>query len=211
MSNEHATRPRCCASLTCVRSRTCWPAQAGATARRCSRRSSRRIDVAQRSRAARWGSGSRRSVTPGMPRPEVNVWLALPGDAGFTADFVWQRYGLVVKTDGMRYHATRAGFGRDRRRDQALMLTARRVVRFTWRQVFQEADQAAATVHALLDQHLRRRLRSVVAPAARPATPEDQWPAAKHQRRCRAQSPARAGQRDSESALRRAATRRRDR
>jgi very-short-patch-repair endonuclease len=87
----------------------------------------------------------------------VNVWLPLPGGEDFTADFVWRRYGLVVETDGRRYHATRAGFERDRRRDQALVLAGRRVVRFTWRQVFCEAGQVAATVLALLEQTRRRR------------------------------------------------------
>jgi len=111
-----------------------------------------------------------------IPGPEVNVWLALRGGAGFTPDFVWRRYGLVEKTDGMRYHATRAGFQRDRRCDQALMVAGWRVVRFTWRQVFHEADQVTATVHALLDQHLRRRLRFVVAPTAQQRRPRTNGP-----------------------------------
>jgi hypothetical protein len=36
----------------------------------------------------------------------------------------------------------------------ALMLAGWRVVRFTWRQVFHEADQVTATVRALLEQRL---------------------------------------------------------
>lgn len=54
------------------------------------------------------------------------------------------------------YHATRGRFERDRRRDQALMLAGWRVVRFTWRQVFQETGQVIATVIALLEQAKRR-------------------------------------------------------
>src|SRR5262249_40011007 len=38
---------------------------------------------------------------------------------GFEVDFFWPDLGLVVETDGLRYHRTPAQQGRDRVRDQA--------------------------------------------------------------------------------------------
>lgn len=39
--------------------------------------------------------------------------------SGFEVDFFWPALGLVVETDGLRYHRTPAAQARDRRRDQA--------------------------------------------------------------------------------------------
>jgi very-short-patch-repair endonuclease len=49
-----------------------------------------------------------------LPPPKTGVRLN-----GFKVDFFWPDHGLVVETDGRRYHRTPAQQGRDRRRDQA--------------------------------------------------------------------------------------------
>jgi very-short-patch-repair endonuclease len=79
-------------------------------------------------------------------------------------DALWRRERLAVETDGLAAHGTRAAFERDRHRDAQLLLAGFKVVRFTWRQVIDEASQAATTLRVLLE--------------ARPggATREPAWP-----------------------------------
>lgn len=69
----------------------------------------------------------------GLPPPETNVRLL-----GFEVDFVWPGAKLVVEVDGHAFHAHRAAFERDRKRDQALVAAGFRVIRVTWRQLERE-------------------------------------------------------------------------
>jgi very-short-patch-repair endonuclease len=55
----------------------------------------------------------------------------------------------VIETDGRETHGTRKAFEKDRLRDQRLALAGYQVVRFTWRQVFEEPDRVASTVRRL--------------------------------------------------------------
>jgi len=89
--------------------------------------------------------------TAGLPTPEVNVWVPVPGEQ-FKVDSLWRRERLIVETDGRDVHTTRRAFERDRERDQRLMLAGWRVVRFTWRQLTREPERVAATLRALLAQ-----------------------------------------------------------
>ena len=55
----------------------------------------------------------------GLPRPELNVSIAVRG--GFVeADCVWRRSRLIAELDGRAVHGTAAAFERDRARDRAL-------------------------------------------------------------------------------------------
>jgi hypothetical protein len=63
-----------------------------------------------------------------LPSPEVNARV---GD--HVVDFLWRRAGLIVETDGWRYHRGRASFEHDRRRQAQLAAAGFEVVRFTWR------------------------------------------------------------------------------
>jgi very-short-patch-repair endonuclease len=54
---------------------------------------------------------------------------------GFRVDFFWPGLGLVVETDGLRYHRTPAQQGRDRLRDQTHTAAGLTVLRFTHAQV----------------------------------------------------------------------------
>jgi hypothetical protein len=49
----------------------------------------------------------------GLPPPETGTYVN-----GFKVDFYWPALGLVVETDGLRYHRTPAQQARDRLRDQ---------------------------------------------------------------------------------------------
>lgn len=57
---------------------------------------------------------------------------------GFKVDFFWPDLGLVVETDGLRYHRTPAAQARDRLRDQAHVAAGLTALRFTHAQVHHE-------------------------------------------------------------------------
>lgn len=54
---------------------------------------------------------------------------------GLKVDFFWPKLGLVVETDGLRYHRTAGQQTADRRRDQLLSKARLRVLRFTHSQI----------------------------------------------------------------------------
>jgi hypothetical protein len=77
----------------------------------------------------------------GLPLPETQSWIA-----GFRVDFHWPALGLVVETDGLRYHRTAAQQARDRERDQALAAAGLTVLRFTHAQVRYEPGRVKAVL-----------------------------------------------------------------
>ena len=81
---------------------------------------------------------------------------------GFKVDFYWPDLGLVVETDGLRYHRTPAEQAADRLRDQAHTAAGLTQLRFTHDQVKYEPA------------HVRRILAATRAPAG-PAEPVS-WP-----------------------------------
>jgi very-short-patch-repair endonuclease len=66
----------------------------------------------------------------GLPPPQTQVWLN-----GYRVDFFWPELGLVVETDGLRYHRDPAQQARDRERDQVHTAAGLTPLRFTHRQV----------------------------------------------------------------------------
>jgi very-short-patch-repair endonuclease len=65
---------------------------------------------------------------------------------GFKVDFYWPDLGLVVETDGLRYHRTPAQQARDRLRDQAHVRAGLTPLRFTRAQVKFEPRHVVATL-----------------------------------------------------------------
>ncbi len=86
--------------------------------------------------------------------------LALPQTGrrlnGFKVDFFWPELGLVVETDGLRYHRTPAAQARDRLRDQTHSAAGLTPLRFTHAQVRYEARYVQATLTAVA-RRLHRR------------------------------------------------------
>ncbi len=80
----------------------------------------------------------------GLSQPRTGCHLN-----GFDVDFYWPDLGLVVETDGLRYHRTPAQQARDRVRDQAHAAAGLTPLRFTRAQVRYEPDHAQATVTAV--------------------------------------------------------------
>ena len=86
----------------------------------------------------------------GLPKPETGAKVA-----GFRSDFFWPQLGLVVETDGLRYHRTAAQQARDRLRDQTHTAAGLTPLRFTHAQVRFEPAHVQATLAAVA-----RRLRA---------------------------------------------------
>ena len=68
---------------------------------------------------------------------------------GFEVDFYWPDLGLVVETDGLRYHRTPAQQARDRLRDQTHAAAGLTALRFTHAQVAFEAAHVQAVLRAV--------------------------------------------------------------
>jgi very-short-patch-repair endonuclease len=65
--------------------------------------------------------------------------------------------GLVVETDGFRYHRTPAQQARDRRRDQVLTAAGLTILRFTHHQVRFEPAEMRETVELVAGRLAERR------------------------------------------------------
>lgn len=73
----------------------------------------------------------------------------------FEVDFFWPKLGLIVETDGLRYHRTPSTQTRDRLRDQTHIAAGMTVLRFTHWQVKYEP----ARVGTVLRQTVKRMSR----------------------------------------------------
>jgi very-short-patch-repair endonuclease len=83
----------------------------------------------------------------GLPEPLTRHRLN-----GFLVDFFWPELGLVVETDGLRYHRTPAEQARDRLRDQAHAAAGLTPLRFTHAQVAFEPAYTQRTLAAVVDR-----------------------------------------------------------
>ncbi|MBS1677043.1 MAG: DUF559 domain-containing protein [Actinobacteria bacterium] len=91
-------------------------------------------------------------IRAGLPQPEVNVWLDVPGGKALQADFLWRDARLIVEADGREFHDTASAFEQDRKREQRFQSAGWRVTRCTWKQVEREPQRLARTFDALLAQ-----------------------------------------------------------
>jgi very-short-patch-repair endonuclease len=79
----------------------------------------------------------------GLPMPRTKVMVN-----GFEVDFFWPDLGLVVETDGLRYHRTPSSQARDRIRDQAHTMAGLTTLRFTHHQVRYEGAHVSKVLRA---------------------------------------------------------------
>ncbi len=86
----------------------------------------------------------------GLGRPLTGTCLN-----GHRVDFHWPELGLVVETDGLRYHRTPAQQAKDRRRDQDHTAAGLTALRFTHGQIKFEARRVTDTLARVADR-LRR-------------------------------------------------------
>jgi very-short-patch-repair endonuclease len=89
----------------------------------------------------------------GLPAPETKTWAN-----GYEVDFFWPKLGIVVETDGLRYHRTPSQQRRGLKRDQTHLAAGMWPLRFSHWQIKHERV------------HVQSILRSAVARAR--ATPQ---------------------------------------
>ncbi|HEX6753981.1 MAG TPA: DUF559 domain-containing protein [Solirubrobacterales bacterium] len=77
---------------------------------------------------------------------------------GFEVDFFWPELGLVVETDGLRYHRTPSTQTRDARRDRAHALAGMTPLRFTHSEIKHESRKVEAEL-ARISRALGERIR----------------------------------------------------
>lgn len=85
-----------------------------------------------------------------LPLPHRQVRLTTPEGSTYRVDFHFPRHGLVIEVDGGKWHSTRAAMQRDRRRDNALTLCDKKVLRLTWFDVMRDPEY--------VDRQMRRAL-----------------------------------------------------
>lgn len=94
----------------------------------------------------------------GLPVPLTGQWVN-----GFEVDFYWPDLGLVVETDGLRYHRTPAEQARDRLRDQAHTAAGLTQLRFTHEQVRYEPEHVLAVLRAVASRLAQTASRLAIA------------------------------------------------
>jgi very-short-patch-repair endonuclease len=68
---------------------------------------------------------------------------------GYEVDFRFPDHGLVVETDGLRYHRTPAQQARAVKRDQTHTASGLRVLRFTHWQIAYEPNEVTAILRTI--------------------------------------------------------------
>lgn len=83
------------------------------------------------------------AAAAGLPVPLTKQWVN-----GFEVDFYWPEMGLVVETDGLRYHRTASAQNRDLLRDQTHVAAGLTRLRFSHYQVKFEAARVREVLSA---------------------------------------------------------------
>ena len=86
----------------------------------------------------------------GLPAPETNVPVGR-----YRVDFIWADRGLIVETDGYRYHRGSVAFEEDHARDNHLMALGWDVLRFTYWAVVTDGAFVAGLIRARLERPRR--------------------------------------------------------
>jgi very-short-patch-repair endonuclease len=86
-----------------------------------------------------------------LPMPETQASVN-----GFRVDFFWREFGLVVETDGLRYHRTPSQQATDRRRDQIHATAGLTALRFTHAQVRFEPGYVRQTLVRIVARLVRK-------------------------------------------------------
>lgn len=92
-------------------------------------------------------------VATNLPMPLSKQWVN-----DFEVDFYWPKLGLVVETDGLRYHRTPSTQTHDARRDRAHVMAGMTPLRFTHYEIRYEPRRVRTSLTATFTM-LQRRIR----------------------------------------------------
>ncbi len=87
----------------------------------------------------------------GLPRPSVNFNVA-----GYEVDMYWPEQRFAVELDSYRTHGTQEAFGRDRLRQEDLLLDGVRMTRVTDERFYRDPDAVIERVRRLLAERRPR-------------------------------------------------------
>jgi hypothetical protein len=90
------------------------------------------------------------AIDAGLPQPISKAKVN-----GFEVDFFWPKLGLIVETDGLRYHRTTSTQERDLLRDQTHIAAGMTPLRFTHRQVKYERAHVRTVLRQAVQQMSR--------------------------------------------------------
>jgi predicted transcriptional regulator of viral defense system len=85
-----------------------------------------------------------------LPPPRTNAWIALDGNSGYEADFLWPDRHLIVEVDGRAHHARRRAFAHDRQRDRRLALAGFETRRYAASELTSAPERVVAELSAFL-------------------------------------------------------------
>jgi very-short-patch-repair endonuclease len=88
----------------------------------------------------------------GLPPPETQAWVN-----GYRVDFYWPDLGLVVETDGWRYHRSAGAQATDHRRDQTHTKDGLTTLRFAESQIRYEPHWVTTTLSGVAGRLLNAR------------------------------------------------------
>lgn len=80
----------------------------------------------------------------GLPLPQTKAWVN-----GFEVDFYWPDLGLVIESDGLRYHRTPTDQGRALLRDQAHLMAGMTPLRFSYEQIRYQPAYVGSVLEAI--------------------------------------------------------------
>lgn len=103
-----------------------------------------------------------------LPEPARQIPVAL-GGATVYLDLGWPHLQLAIECDGLYHHATNHQLPWDLDRQNHLLLLGWLVLRFTWRQLTEEADETAAVIRRAYEQRVGRLASGVGVPHHAPA------------------------------------------
>ena len=85
----------------------------------------------------------------GLPEPEWNAAVVTPGGT-FHVDALWRRHRVAVEADGAAFHLSAEDWGRDLERQNHLLATALRLLRFPVRRLRSHPADCGRQIGALL-------------------------------------------------------------
>jgi len=99
------------------------------------------------------------ALAAGFPVPRTKHWVL-----GYEVDFWFPDHGLIVETDGLRYHRTASQQARAARRDQKHVAAGHRVLRFTHWQIAHAPDEVTDLLRQLRSGQTHPRERPWLCP-----------------------------------------------
>ncbi len=86
----------------------------------------------------------------GLPQPVAQFRVEV-GAKRYRIDFAYPVQRVAIEGDGFEFHSDQLTFEEDRSRQNELVLSGWRILRFTWRQICTQPDHVADQIRAALD------------------------------------------------------------